>query len=79
MLRELMLHAVNSGWIQDKGFRHIENPSDENEWCKEMIKTLPSLRNKQAHGSNMLTPDCYHHICVCADIINQLFSDDIVD
>jgi transketolase len=57
----------------------IMTPSDENEWCKEMIKTLPSLRNKQAHGSNMLTPDCYHHICVCADIINQLFSDDIVD
>ena len=73
MLRNLLNLALNKGWIKDKGFRHIEAPTDSNEWCKNMINTIPSLRNSQAHGTPLLVPDFYHHIRVCADLINQLF------
>lgn len=73
MLRQLLNHAVNKGWVKDDGFRHIKNPSNSNEWCRKMIMTIPNLRNSQAHGSHLLVPDFYHHICVCADFINQLF------
>lgn len=74
MLRQLLKLALKNGWINDKGFRHVKNPSDSNEWCKEMINTIPRLRNSQAHGTHILVPDFHHHICVCADFINQLFT-----
>jgi len=73
-LKYLMEMAVEEGWITDDGFRHIENPEPGNLWCKSMIKTMSELRNSQAHGGNMLVGDCLHHISVCADYINQLFS-----
>ncbi len=73
MLKRLLSYSVNLNWICDKGFRHIEEPSLENEWCKGLVSTMSSLRNSQAHGSNLLVPDFYHHICVCADFLNQLF------
>lgn len=73
MLRKLLTHAVDKGWVTDGGFRHIDNPSSANEWCRSMINVISSLRNSQAHGSNSLVPDFYHHICVCADFLNQLY------
>ncbi len=73
MLRKLLDLAVKQGWVKDSGFRHINDPSSSNDWCKSMVHTISDLRNSQAHGSTMLTPDFYHHICVCADFINQLF------
>lgn len=74
MLAKLLRVALANGWVSDVGFRHIENPSPDNEWCKAMLKGIPDLRNSQAHGSSMLVGDCLHHIAVCADFINQLFS-----
>lgn len=73
MLRQLLKLALKKGWINDKGFRHVKNPSDSNQWCKDMVDTIPNLRNSQAHGTHLLVPDFYHHIRVCADFINQLF------
>lgn len=73
MLGKLLWVALTNGWVSDAGFRHIENPSPDNEWCKAMLKGIPDLRNSQAHGSSMLAGDCLHHITVCADFINQLF------
>lgn len=74
MLRQLLKMAVQEQWISDAGFRHISNPSSENDYCKSLIDILPSLRNSSAHGSNMLVPDCIGHIEKCADFVNQLFS-----
>ncbi|GGO74651.1 hypothetical protein [Bowmanella pacifica] len=73
MLGKLLRMALQNGWISDAGFRHIENPSPDNEWCRAMLKGIPDLRNSQAHGSSMLVGDCIQHIAVCADFINQLF------
>lgn len=73
MLGKLLRVALANGWVSDAGFRHIENPSPDDEWCKAMLKGIPDLRNSQAHGSSMLVGDCLHHIAVCADFINQLF------
>ncbi|WP_319525700.1 hypothetical protein [uncultured Desulfosarcina sp.] len=72
-LRALLKKAVKNNWISDSGFRHLKNPSEENEWCKALLNILPDLRNSQAHGSNLLVDDFIHHIRCCADFINQLF------
>jgi hypothetical protein len=73
MLKALVNHAVSQRWIEDAGFRHINNPNSENGWCKSMPEVISNLRNSKAHGSTMLVGDCLHHISVCADFINQLF------
>jgi len=73
MLKALINHALAQRWISDSGFRNIKNPSPDNEWCKSMVETIPSLRNSKAHGSTILVGDCLHHISSCADFINQLF------
>ncbi len=73
MFRALMNHAVSKRWIKDSGFRHIDNPSPDNEWCKSMVDVMSDLRNSKAHGSSMLVGDCLHHISSCADFVNQLF------
>lgn len=73
MLKALINHAVSQRWIKDSGFRHIENPSLDNEWCKSMVGVISNLRNSQSHGSSMLVGDCLHHISSCADFVNQLF------
>jgi len=73
MLKKLLLMAIENEWISDPGFRHLENPSDSNEWCKSIYDDLPDLRNNQAHGLTFLVGDCLHHVRICADFINQLF------
>jgi hypothetical protein len=35
--------------------------------------TLPSFRNKLAHGSPMMSPSGKHTLALCCDLINQLF------
>lgn len=73
MLSKLINHALSQRWISDAGFRHIDSPSSDNDWCKSMIEVIPRLRNSKAHGSSMLVGDCLHHISSCADFVNQLF------
>lgn len=74
MLKALVNHAVSQRWVTDAGFRHLDNPSPNNDWCKSLPEVISSLRNSQAHGSTMLIGDCLHHISACSDFINQLFS-----
>lgn len=71
--KHLIRLAVENEWIQDSGFRHIEEPNVENEYCKSLIETLPNLRNEAAHGSNTLVGNCVFHLSSCADFINQLW------
>lgn len=69
----LLKKAVNSGLLKDAGFRHLDDPSPENLYCKSLLETLPALRNESAHGSTYLAPGCVWQIERCADLINQLF------
>jgi hypothetical protein len=75
MLSELLGMAVKESWITDAGFRHIKNPQPGNHYCKQLKEVLPRLRNGAAHGSSNLTPEIVGHLAICADLINQLFSD----
>ncbi|WP_227664188.1 hypothetical protein [Marinobacter salarius] len=75
MLGNLLHMAVENEWISDSGFRHIQEPSDSNDWCKKLPEIMRNLRNSQAHGSTLLVGDCLHHVRVCADFINQLYPD----
>ncbi|MEH6578601.1 MAG: hypothetical protein V7731_16185 [Amphritea sp.] len=79
MLGALMRMAVKEKWITDAGFSHLENPSPENKWCKDMIKNIPDSRNAKAHGSTLLVDDCLLEISICADFIDQLFPDNLPD
>ncbi|MBW0169668.1 MAG: hypothetical protein KXJ61_05510 [Hydrogenophaga sp.] len=72
----LLKKAVNAGLLKDSGFRHLDDPSPANPYCKSLLVVLPTLRNESAHGSTFLTPDCVGHIEKCADLINQLFERD---
>lgn len=74
MLRALINHAVSQRWITDAGFSHLSNPSSSNTWCKSMPDVIADLRNSMAHGSSLLVGDFLHHVSVCADFINQLFT-----
>jgi hypothetical protein len=69
----LLEKAAAQGWIQDTGFRHLENASDENSYVRSLARVLPLLRKDAAHGSTQLTPDCIGHLEKCADLVNQLF------
>jgi len=43
------------------------------EYCKNLVKVIPSLRNTLAHGSSMLHEQGAFTVKICADLINQLF------
>lgn len=59
-LSDLLRLAVKEKWIVDAGFRHIDNSTANNKWCREMISVIPKLRNSKAHGSSLLVGDCLH-------------------
>ncbi len=71
-LKTLVRKAVETGVIQDRGFRHVPD-NQENSYSKNFIDIYPKLRNSMAHGTSMLTPDCVDNIERCADFVNQLF------
>ncbi|MDO9365717.1 MAG: hypothetical protein Q7T58_05170 [Methylotenera sp.] len=75
MLSALVEMAVKKSWITDAGFRHIKNPQPDNLYCKQLKEVLPRLRNGAAHGSSNLTPESVGHLAICADLVNQLFSE----
>lgn len=78
-LRPLLKLAISEGWIRDSGFRHIENPTAENPYCRSLIDILPDLRNESAHGSTNLTPGTVWYLERCADLVNQLYQPAAVD
>lgn len=71
--RNLIEKAVNQKLIMDSGFRHINYGDDPQEYSRNLIKTLPNLRNGAAHGSTNLDFNCTLTLGICADFINQLF------
>ena len=75
-LPKLIKKAISRGWVTDNGFSHIkadnENPT---KYVEKMISILPIIRNTAAHGSNTLDQRAIKHIQICADWINQIFSD----
>jgi hypothetical protein len=75
MLSMLVEMAVKEKWITDAGFRHIKSPLPENPFCMQLREVLPSLRNESSHGSSALNPESVGHLAICADLVNQLFSE----
>lgn len=73
MLKRLLKKAVDNDWICDSGFRHLKNPSANNEYCRSLVELIPCMRNDFAHGTNQLTPHFMDHLSICADFVNQLF------
>jgi len=66
--------------IMKKILRQMElesNPSHDDEfnydYVENLMEGLPYLRNKYAHGSNMLGPGTYVHLLIVSEFINQLF------
>jgi len=64
------LRAYNEGLPPD-----FQIPESElaQEYCKNLTKSLPFLRNELAHGSSMLHERGVFTVQICADLINQLF------
>lgn len=53
------------------------NPANDEEsnydYMMILRDSLPYIRNKYAHGSNMLGPGTYLHLLIVSEFINQLF------
>lgn len=75
----LLKKAVRLGLIKDSGFGHIETPSDKDstEYSEKIPTIVSGFRNDLAHGETMLGPWGINNLRICADIINQLFENDI--
>lgn len=87
-LSPLLKRAIEEKLITDKGFSHIKSNQLEEEtefsnqlneknelthYCKILCDVFPNMRNKLAHGSNMLYGQGGEYIKICAELINQLF------
>lgn len=89
--KRLIEKAVKEGLVRDVGFSHIRNQSEspndysgyEIEFSSQQVKcyvetlveSLPFLRNELAHGSSILHMDGAFSVRLCAEFINQLFSE----
>ena len=88
--RGLVRRAVRQGLVKDSGFSHIQEAEErastmEQAWYQQqqqvtpyvevLIETMPSLRNSLAHGEYMLHMHGATHVRICAEFINQLFSE----
>lgn len=88
--RELVKLAIEQGLVKDEGFSHIRERSELDEYIEQevgiesqdiksytetLIKAMPYLRNELAHGSRMLHPNGASLVRICAEFINQLFSE----
>ncbi len=74
-LKNLIKEAVNKGWVTDDGFaiaKHRSSQSKER-YVNVLIESIPNLRNRLAHGTNMLHNNALSSLRICADFINQLF------
>ena len=72
--KDLIVMAAKRGLIKDEGFA-IANlrESAEKSYVETLSETMPSLRNRIAHGSNMLHNNSISSLQICADFINQLY------
>ena len=70
----LIRRAVDEGRIQDEGFAVAKTRENtEERYVETLVRVMPDLRNKLAHGSNMLHNSGLSSLRICADFINQLF------
>jgi len=73
--KHLIKLAVENKWIADEGFtiaRHREGKQQKS-YVETLIEVMPNLRNRLAHGSNMLHNNCISSLLTCSEFINQLF------
>ena len=72
--KNLIARAVREGLIHDTGFAIATNRDEALEpYVNTLIKVMPDLRNRVAHGSSMLHNSSLSSLRICADFINQLF------
>lgn len=72
--KNLIARAVREGLIKDSGFA-VATQRDEalESYVETLVEVMPDLRNRVAHGSNMLHNNSLSSLRICADFINQLF------
>ena len=86
-LKKLLTRAASEGWITDAGFSgslgwklhgmaNILSATTQrsiNTYCEALAETFPYLRNRLAHGENILHNQGADFLLICAELINQLF------
>ena len=45
----------------------------DNDWLKDFLEMIPKIRNRHAHGSDVLMPMVRHTFEVVSELINQLY------
>ncbi|QBP74025.1 hypothetical protein E2K99_02905 [Herbaspirillum huttiense] len=73
MLKNLLSLAIDKGWLCSRRFRYSPSFREEDDLSARLVKTIPPLRNRFAHGVHVVSPNCTSHLALCADILNQLF------
>ena len=86
--KSLVKRAVEEGLVKDEGFEHLQYKSDTQEllekevmienvrpYVETLIDVMPKLRNELAHGSNIIHMNGSVSVKICADFINQLYSE----
>jgi hypothetical protein len=77
-LKRLLIEAVKSGLIKDRGFRNVKNSlknPESTQYVEQLPELIPRFRNELAHGSTMLNDSVFFNLQICADFINQLFTE----
>lgn len=77
-LRKMLKRAVNSGWIVDGDFSHLDQSKHDpkgTKYCKTLPKVMSCLRNSLAHGSSFLSSpmQIVGTVDINAHLINALF------
>jgi hypothetical protein len=80
-LRTSVSHPIRDVWVDEEGVHLgslvVPEAPDTSGYAEMLATELPWLRNKLAHGSEMLDyRSAYLTLELCCDIINQLFPSD---
>lgn len=72
--KKLIEMAVKQKLISDSGFAiaSLREAADKS-YVETLVDVMPKLRNRLAHGSDMLHNNSLSSLRICADFINQLF------
>ncbi|HDR9757512.1 TPA: hypothetical protein ACK3Q6_005420 [Burkholderia cepacia] len=72
--KNLIEMAVRQKLISDAGFAIAAlRESADKPYVETLVDVMPKLRNRLAHGSDMLHNSSLSSLRICADFINQLF------
>ncbi|HEY9098674.1 MAG TPA: hypothetical protein VIN38_07380 [Thiobacillus sp.] len=64
-------------WRGQLGVPQTPEEQDSQRYCKMLLGSMPYLRNDLAHGSKTLHPGGVGTLAICADLINQLFKEQL--